>query len=386
MVEIPQDISCFLFGPRQTGKSSLIKEHLLNHPHWEVNLLINKVFLKFNREPSLFYSEAKFQIEENGVKTIFVDEIQKIPMLLDEVHSLIEEYKIQFILSGSSARKLKRLHANLLGGRSLIYNIYPFTYLELKSKFHLGFALQFGTIPGVYFSKKEVIQRQLSTYVATYLKEEIAVEGFVRNLGNFHRFLDVAAQYSSEILNYENISREAAVPAKTVKGYFEIVVDTLIGFFLPAWEISIKKQLAKHPKFYLFDNGVTSALTQSLSGVLSSETRGKRFEQFLINEIRALIEYNNCEVTLNYWRTTAGTEVDLVISRQHIPLAAIEIKAKKKITKKELSGLFSFQEEFPDTPYLICACEVETASIERGVAIVPWKYFLEKQILKIISQ
>lgn len=206
----------------------------------------------------------------------------------------------------------------------------------------------------------------------------------MRNLGNFHRFLDVAAQYTSELLNYDNISREAAVPAKTVKGYFEILFDTLIGYQLPAWELSVKKQLAKHPKFYLFDNGVTSALAQTLSGNLSPEVRGKRFGQFLINEIRALIDYEDLELSLHYWRTSAGNEVDLILSKNNKPTAAIEIKAKKKIAGKDLSGLQSFRDEFPETPFFILVCEVDAPYTENGVLVMPWKYFLEKQIPNVL--
>lgn len=385
LVKIPQNMSFFLFGPRQTGKSLLIKNHLAEQNHWSVNLLINKVFLRFNREPSLFYSEAKFQIEQNQVRVIFVDEIQKIPMLLDEIHTLIEEYPVRFILTGSSARKLKRIHANLLGGRSLVFKMFPFTYCELQTKFNLSVALQFGLIPGIYFTKKDLIRKQLTAYVMTYMKEEIAAEGFVRNLGNFHRFLDVAAQYTAEILNYDNISREASVPAKTVKGYFEILVDTLIGFQLPAWELSVKKQLAKHPKFYLFDNGITSALAQTLSGSLGPEVRGKRFEQFLINEIRALIDYEDLEFNLHYWRTSAGNEVDLIISRQNKPIAAIEIKAKKKLLSKDFSGLHSFNEEFPGVPFLAIVSEVDTPYLEGKILVTPWKHFLDKQLQLIFK-
>jgi len=385
MVKIPHDMSFFLFGPRQTGKSSLIRNYLHDKSSWTVNLLINKDFLKFNSHPSLFYSEAKFQIQQNQVRTIFIDEIQKIPRLLDEVHLLIEEHTVQFILTGSSARKLKRLHANLLGGRSLVYNLYPFTYTELKDKFNLARALQFGLIPGIYFTPKELLRKQLLAYVMTYLKEEIAAEGFVRNLGNFHRFLDVAAQYSSEVLNYENISREASIPGKTVKGYFEILNDTLIGFQLPAWEHSVKKQLARHSKFYFFDNGILGALSSLLTGPLSPEIRGKRFEQFIINEIRTLIEYKELDFTLNYWRTSAGNEVDLIISQNQKPFAAIEIKAKKKIHSKDLSGLRSLNEEYPDIPYLFLISEVETPAMMDKILVLPWKLFFDKQIHSFIK-
>lgn len=174
MVQIPQDMSFFLFGPRQAGKSLLIKDHLEDKNYWSVNLLINKEFLRFNREPSLFYAEAKFQIEQNRVRTIFVAEIPKIPLLLDEIHALIEEFNVRFILTGSSARKLKRIHANLLGGRSLVLKMFPFTFHELKGKFNLPMALQYGLIPGIYFARKEFLRKQLTAYVMTYMTEEVA--------------------------------------------------------------------------------------------------------------------------------------------------------------------------------------------------------------------
>lgn len=382
-VEIPQDHSFFLMGPRQSGKSTLIRNFLSNKKHWEVNLLIQRVFLKFSKDPTLFREEALFQIQENKIKYIFVDEIQKLPSLLDEIHQLIEETNCCFILSGSSARKLKRTHANLLGGRALLLKLYPLTSSELGRHFHLDKALRIGTLAGVYFDKENIQKKKLSTYVETYLKEEIVQEGVVRQLGSFQRFLEVAAQYSGQLLNFENISREAHVPAKTVRGYFDILEETFIGYYLPAWDLSVKKQLAKHSKFYFFDNGVVSALTQSLSSTISPISRGTFFEQWLINEVRANISYSDAEFKLYFWRTQAGNEVDLILAKAGRPKVAIEIKAMKKVGKKELSGLLSFAEEFPECDQLICVCEESTPRVSHKVQILPWSYFLQKKLPRL---
>ncbi len=386
LVEFPHNHSFFLMGPRLSGKSTLIREFLKDKLHWEVNLLIQRTFLKFIKDPTLFREEALFQIQEKKIKYIFIDEIQKNPSLLDEIHQLIEETKCIFILSGSSTRKLKRTHANMLGGRAPIYKLFPLTFTELERHFHLEKILQTGSLAGIYFESEKLKKKKLITYVETYLKDEIAQEGVVRNLGPFHRFLEVAAQYSGQLLNFENIAREAQLPARTVRGYFNILEETYIGFYLPSWDLSVKKQLSKHSKFYFFDNGVVAALTQSISGQLSPTSRGDAFEQWLINEIRAQIEYNSSDHKLHFWRTQAGNEVDLILSKKSNPLISIEIKAMKKIGNKELNGLKSFSEEYPNCQHLICVCEELTPRISNNCQILPWRYFLDKKLPQLLKQ
>ncbi len=322
-----------------------------------------------------------FTIQHEKIDYVFVDEIQKIPELLDEIHQLIEETKISFILSGSSARKIKRTHANMLGGRAMIVELFGLTSCELGEHFALNRVLQLGSLTGLYFEKNSQTKRKLLAYVNSYLKDEIAGEGLVRNLGAFQRFLEVAANYFGEILNIENIARESSTSAKTIAGYFTILEDSLIGFKLPAWEVSIRKQLAKHSKFYLFDNGVSLAIMNAFSSAEIPIMRGRLFEQWLLNEVRAHLSYNLLELKMYYWRTQAGNEVDLILSNNQIPIAAIEIKAMKQVVKKNLSGLLSFIEEYPKVKFKFLVCEVEKPYEEiEGILVLPWNYFLEKML------
>jgi predicted AAA+ superfamily ATPase len=386
LVKFPHDIAFFMFGPRQVGKSTVIAHFLKKKPHLKFDLLNRNIFSELNRDPMMLKKQIEYQIKKKTkIDYVYIDEIQKIPELLDVVHSLIEEYKIKFILSGSSARKIKRSHANLLGGRAAIRRLYPFLLRELMEQFSLSRVLSLGAIPGVYFDTAENAKSKLQAYVETYLKEEIAQEGIVRNLGSFQRFLEVAAVYSGEILNFENVAREGALSSKTVAGYFEILEDTLIGFRLKAWDQTVKKQLAKHPKFYFFDNGVVNTLAETITS-LPQELRGKRFEQWIINEVRASLDYSQAEMSLFYWRTQAGNEVDLLITRSNVPLAAIEIKAKKKVSSTDLSGLKSLHEEYPKIKHLFCVCEVEAPYLDGVVEVVPYKEFLTKIIPIMFKQ
>ena len=388
LVDFSTKNSFFLFGPRQTGKTTALLSFLKqNHEnrYWTVNLLLSGSFLTYEKDPSQFSRDAIYQIEKKQVRCIFVDEVQKIPLLLDEIHQLIESYKdVYFILSGSSARKLKRGGANLLGGRALVRHLFPLTFAELEDNFDLERVLTIGTLPGIYFDSPAVALAKLRSYTEVYLKEEIIFEALLRKVGDFHRFLEVAAQHTSEIVNFENISREAATKGKTVKGYFQILEDTLIGHTLPAWDQSIRKQLSLHPKFYFFDNGVVNGILGSLDGIKFPEFRGKLFEQWLINEIRANIVYSKAPIKMHFWRTQAGTEVDLILSKSAKPFAAIEFKAQKEIGKKHLAGIKSFSEEYAvDNKVLVC--EVATSSIYDGIEVLSLTDFLSKRLGELIS-
>ncbi len=386
LLDFPHDSSFFLFGPRQTGKTTAILNYIKDKPHWHANLLLSRVFNRYLNDPSLFRDDVLYQIKNNEIKIIFVDEIQKIPPLLDEIHQLIEETKVQFIMSGSSARKLKKGAANLLGGRAIVRYLFPllsYEFFNSDQQYDLQKILQYGSLPGIFFNTPDLIIEKLQSYAEVYLKEEIQQEGLVRNLANFNRFLEVAAQHSSELVNYDNIGRESRVSAKTVKAYFEILSDTLIGHILPAWELSIRKQVALHPKFYFFDNGVNNCLTNSLEGSLHSELRGKLFEQWIINEVRANLKYRKLNLQLSFWRTKAGTEVDLIISKNSNPILAIEIKALKSIANPHLSGLLSFREEYPQAKSFLI-CEELYPRTYKDVEILPWKLFLEKRIFELL--
>ena len=371
----PKNTSSIWFGPRQSGKSTLIRKALVNESFYEIDLLKSENFRRYLSSPEQLRKDIEFQILKKNIKYIFIDEIQKIPELTNEVHFLIEKYKtkkVHFILSGSSARKLKRGHANLLGGRALLKKLFPLHSLELKDSFDLSTALQLGTLAGIYFEDPKIKVEKLYSYLDLYLKEEIAQEGLVRNLDLFNRFFDIVALYCAEIINYTNIGRECGVSVKTVQNYFSILNETLLSFELPAWDKSLKRQLSKHPKFYMCDNGITNAILKNLKDELHPEVRGKMFEQWLINEIRNLSIYTQSDHDFHFWRTERGEyEVDLILSKKSKAQFAIEIKAKKKITKKDLASLLEFQKENPKAK-LICLYEGEHGYNEGDILILPY--------------
>jgi len=374
IVSLP-DMSFFLFGPRQTGKSTLIQSRFTEHV-WRVDLLLSDIFLNYSKDPSMFRREAEEKIANEKIKIIFVDEIQRLPALLDEIHYLMEKYpKCQFILTGSSARKLKRSGANLLGGRAMERYLFPLCYKEIKDKFNLEDALCYGTLPAVFVKPKEVRRDILLAYTNVYLREEIQQEGIVRNLGGFSRFLDMAAAQFSEQVSFSGIARECALPVKTVQAYYDILSDTLIGFYLEPWYRSLRKRLSMHKKFYFFDNGVTNAVNRQLSLPLDASLRGRLFEQFIVVETYRKLRYAQSDASIYFWRTGHGAEVDIVIEKHKKILAAIEIKATARPSSAHLSGLKAFREEYPDVPpYMVCC--VRNGSTIDGVKILPWEKYL----------
>ncbi|MFH1259348.1 MAG: AAA family ATPase [Elusimicrobiota bacterium] len=283
-IKLPKNRSFFLFGPRQSGKTTLIQQ-LFTKKIYSINLLLNDQFFKYSKQPSLLRYEVEKKIETKEIETVFIDEIQRIPSLLNEVQYLIDNYKIKFILTGSSCRKLKRGGANLLGGRAVQRFLFPFTWNEIKGQTDLTEILHFGSLPHVFNQKNITDKRDaLKSYCDIYLREEIQAESIVRNLGSFSRFLDMAASQFGEIINFSNIARECQLPVMTIKSYYEILEDTLLGFKLDPWRKSIRKRLGAHPKFYLFDNGVTNAINKYLDSISDPFLQGKLFEQFIIQD------------------------------------------------------------------------------------------------------
>ncbi len=305
--------SFFIFGPRGVGKSTWLIHQSLSHATLTIDLLQSSQFLQYKRKPSLL----REQVEALPLKSwIIIDEIQKVPELLDEVHSLLFAYQNQyfFALSGSSARKLKRIQANMLAGRALSYQLGPLSYLELPH-FSLESVLKYGLLPmSIIEPKKQNKIAFLESYVKTYLEEEIQQEALVRHLHHFYRFLEVMAIVNGEILNISNIARDVGIARSTVQGYFDILQDTLIGFYLPALKAKAKIKEIAHPKFYLFDCGVQRTLAHQIRDHPLSSEKGKLFETYFINEIRLLNSYFNLGGKLSYWRTESGTEVDLIWS------------------------------------------------------------------------
>ncbi len=376
-IEFPAQKSFFLFGPRQTGKSTLLRERFDPATSYWYDLLKTEVFTRFSAYPHLFREEIVGR--DKKITHIVIDEVQRVPELLNEIHWLMEQPgSPYFILTGSSARKLKCSKANLLAGRALTFHLYPLTYSELKDQFSLMKVLQFGSLPSVYFepSAEEAADR-LRAYVDTYLKEEIQLEAEVRNLSPFIRFLSLAAFENGNQINYSNIARSTGVLYQTIKGYFQILEDTLIGQFLYPYTKSVRKRLSKHPKFYFFDTGVTRALTQKLTIPLSPHTPdfGNAFEQLVILETMREAHYQKKDWMFSYYRTTHGAEVDLVIEMPSGATIAVEIKATDHVTSAHLKGLKSFKEICPSAQLFCVGLEPHRRTID-SITILPWNEML----------
>lgn len=373
--------SFFLFGPRQTGKSTYVSS-LLKPQDLYITLLPQGIFLGYARNPGTFRQEVLAHQKQYGPFTCIVDEIQKIPALLDEVHDLIETYNIRFILTGSSARKLKRGAANLLAGRANTYQIYPLTYEELSKNFDLERALQIGCLPYLWSHDLHPHEQEefLRSYSEIYLREEIQAEGIVRNIGPFARFIDIAANNDGEIVNYSNIARECGVSVKTVQEYYQILEDTFLAHRLDPWTKSVRKRLVSHPKYYWFDTGITNALCYQYS-TLNPEVRGRRFEQFIILQLIALNSYYRWNFQFFFWRTNTGVEVDIMLVRANKPTVAIEIKSSNKaLTNVDTYGLQEFQKDHPQAKtYLICPID-RPRLLNHGIQALPWQLFLSQYL------
>ncbi|OGQ65598.1 MAG: hypothetical protein A3F89_01060, partial [Deltaproteobacteria bacterium RIFCSPLOWO2_12_FULL_50_11] len=330
------------------------------------DLLDSLTFTRLLKNPRL--------IEEENRKDqclIVVDEIQKLPSLLDEVHRLIEKYDWKFLLTGSSARKLKRGAANLLGGRARMAHLFPLTSHEIED-FDLLRYLNHGGLPAIYLSEEP--QEDLAGYVSLYLKEEIQAESLTRNLPAFSTFLDAIALSNGEEINMESFASDCGVSPITVKNYLQILEDTLVGFSLPGFRKTKKRKAISRIKHYLFDVGVVNHLCQRGLIQSKSELFGKAFEQFLIQEVRACLDYQRTIVSLSYWRSTSQFEVDLILGQK----LALEIKATSLVQDKHLKGLRALKEEGLIEKYAIVSLDEEERTTEDGIAIYPWKVFLKK--------
>jgi uncharacterized protein len=360
--------SFFLWGPRQSGKTTLLRAR---YPaaRW-IDLLKSEEYRRYLDQPELLRQELRAEPAEHVV----IDEVQKVPQLLDEVHWLIENTTTRFALCGSSARKLKRGAANLLGGRALRYELFGMTAGELGDAFDLDRALNRGYLPRIYAAERS--GRMLSAYVADYLKEEIAAEGLVRNLPVFSRFLDVAALSDADLVNYSNIARDCGVSSPTVQSYFEILVDTLLGRWLPAYTRRPKRRVIQAPKFFFADVGVVNQLCKRGAIARGGELYGKAFENWLFHELTAAIAYGESSSQLSYWRLASGIEVDFVIDDMRI---AIEAKASGRVTSDHLRGLRAIIEDHPRIERRIVVClEPRRRRLDDGIEILPVKAFLDE--------
>ncbi len=363
--------SFFLWGPRQAGKSTLLRQ---SYPdaHW-VDLLQSDVFRRYLEHPEYLRQELASATAPAG-RQVVIDEVQKVPALLDEVHWLIENRGFQFALCGSSARKVRRGAANLLGGRAVRYELRGFTAGELGTAFDLNRMLNHGYLPRIYQAARP--RRLLDAYVADYLREEVAAEGLVRNLPAFSGFLDAAALSDGEMVNFSNIARECGVSSPTAKAYFEILVDSLLGRWLSAYRRRRKRRLIGAPKFYFADVGVVNRLSRRGELAPGAQLYGKAFENWVFHELSACIEYQEWDLELTYWRLPSGIEVDFVLGDMEV---AMEAKASARITRDHLRGLRTLLEEHPGVRLRIVVClEPSARRTEDGIDIIPAADFVRR--------
>ena len=375
--------SAFLFGPRGVGKTVLAQGWLGQARYAaSVDLLSLETCRRYIAEPGLFRLEIEQQLRDMPAAemlTVLVDEVQKMPALLDEVHYLIERYqdKVQFLLTGSSARKLKHSGANLLAGRAWTLKLHPLSAQEVEPD--LRKALTIGTLPGFYQETFSAASRSLKAYVETYLREEVMQELLVRKVNHFMRLLDVAGQVHGEPVNYSAIARDSGVSVKTAQEYFDILVDTLILFRIDGWSRSVRKQLRQSPKYYFFDCGVLNAVRGELQTELrpGSYRYGKLFETFIVNELIRANDYGETGYRFHYWRTNTGMEVDLVLTRglQDTPVA-IEIKSQAAPTESDLKGLVAFASENASAR-LVCLCQAAHKYSLGSIQVMPWQQGIE---------
>ncbi|MCD4813845.1 AAA family ATPase [bacterium] len=361
--------TAFLWGPRQTGKSTLLKQRFPHAPYYD--LLLSDEFERINRRPATLREEVLAIQQDTQQQPVIIDEVQKVPALLDDIQWLMVNHGKQFILCGSSARKLKRSAANLLGGRAIRYELYPFIYKELPH-FDLLRALNHGLLPRHYLSDHPEIL--IKSYIGDYLREEIAAEAHIRNIPAFGRFLEAAAFSHGEMLNYQNIASESGVSAPTVKEYFQILQDTFIGRMLPSFRKRPKRRVIHAPKFYFFDMGMTNILLRRGKIFPRSENFGKAFEHFIFQEISAHRHYSGLDYSLAYWRTASQLEVDFILGEHEI---ALEVKGTENVTPHHLKNLRAFMEEY-SVKHAIVVAMVQKPRVVGNIHIMPWRYFLDQ--------
>lgn len=358
--------SFFLWGARQTGKTTWLLDQYPESKFYD--LLRPAEFERLLRNPELLSQELD-GCDENDI--VIIDEIQKLPQLLDEVHYLMQRKGIRFILSGSSARKLKRVGTNLLGGRASREQMYPLVSAEIPD-FDLLRAINNGMIPRHYMVLNP--RQRLRGYIGVYLDEEIRAEALTRNLSAFSRFLEVAAKCDGEVLVYKNIAQDCGIDHRTVKEYFSILEETLIGYFIPAFTNSTKRRTISSPRFYFFDVGVANYLNHRSNMLPGSEDFGHAFEHFVIQELVAYLGYTQSDEKLSYWRTSSGYEVDAIIGNGRV---AIEIKSSEEVKSRHTHGLKAFQEEFPDAKLMVVSLDKNKRTMN-GVNIFPVMEFLKE--------
>lgn len=364
--EDAENESIFLWGARQTGKSTLLKT--LFPEVMYIDLLMTTEYNKYLSHPELLRENI---LANPAIKTVIIDEIPLLPMLLNEVHWLIENAGVRFIMSGSSPRKILRTGVNLLGGRALRYELYPLVSSEIPD-FDLLKALNNGLLPRHYNAKNA--KRMLSSYIGSYLRDEIVAEARIRDVPAFTRFLEIAAITNGEMVNYSNIAGDTGVAVSTVKAYFQILEETLLGRYLPSYQKKPKRRVITAPKFYLFDVGIVNSLLNRGKIEAGTELFGKAFEHFIYQEIYAHSRYSGLEYNISYWRTASQLEIDFVLGNHEV---AIEVKATGMVNARHLKGLKAFAEEYECKKLIVVSNDPQPRLVE-NILILPWKVFLER--------
>lgn len=360
--------SCFLWGPRQTGKSTLLRKRFPHAPLYD--LLLASEFRRLSANPGLLRQECLATGRKS--EPIVIDEIQKLPELLDEVHSLISRDGYRFILCGSSARRLVRGGGNLLGGRAIRLELFPLTSGEIPD-FSLDRALNHGLLPSHYLADDP--EPLIEAYVGEYLKEEILAESLTRNLPAFQHFLEAASFSNGQTVNFASIAREVGLSAPGVRGYFEILVDTLIACWVPAWRKHAKRRVIQSPRFYFFDVGIVNELAHRGTLKPGSLEYGAAFEHFIFMELRAYTGYKGGRPAIAYWRTSSGLEVDFILGDADL---AVEVKSTDNPTRDHMKGLRAWKAEQKNSRCLLVCRAPRARKTEDSIEIMPWRSFLNQ--------
>ena len=371
-IRLPRQQSAFLWGARKTGKTTYLKERFPKSLVYD--FLKTDLFFEFSKNPSLLREQLLAKDSAKLKEPIILDEVQKIPQVLDEVHWLIENKGLRFVLCGSSARKLKKGHANLLGGRAWRYELFPLVSQEIRA-FNLLRVLNHGLIPLHYLQNDENCKKSLEAYAQDYLRQEVFAEGLTRNIPAFSRFFDAFGYSHGEITNYCNIARDCGVDSKTVKEYYQILIDTLLAVRVEPFKKKQSRQvITKASKYYMFDVGVAGYLTKRHLTEEKGEEFGKAFEHFMLMEITAYKSYANKDFAISFWRTKTGLEVDFVLAQGEV---AIEIKGAARIDRKDMNGLDAFIQEYSPKRSIV-VCNEKERRIHGKIEILPWEIFLQQ--------
>lgn len=381
LLELPKKHNFFLFGARNTGKSTLIESIFDIRTTLFIDLLDYEEETKYANNPNVLVEVVNALSEK--VTHIVIDEIQKVPKLLDIVQMLMRKTNKIFVLTGSSARKLKQGGANLLAGRAYVYDLFPLTHIELKDDFDLEAALCWGTLPEVILSRTDGERREfLNAYAHTYLKEEIWGEQHVRKLDPFRKFLEIASQCNGKIINAANIARDVGVDNKTVASYYSVLEDTLIGFYLEPFSYSVRKRQNKGAKFYFFDTGIVRALSRLTNVPLTPQTHayGNAFEHFIIAECMRLSSYKRSDFKFSYLRTPSDVEIDLIVERPGQPLLCIEIKSSTSVTEQMVSAFKNITVDMKNVEAVVLSQDKYAKKIG-DVLVMPWRDGLREYFL-----